>query len=83
MVARSGGYYGEAFTGAWGVTQGDPLPPTIFNVVVDAVVCHWMSMVVEGTEEQGERGQESRHQNSLFYADDGVVSSSDLQWLQG
>ena len=41
MVARAGGYYGEAFKGARGVTQGDPLSPTIFNVVVDAVVRHW------------------------------------------
>ena len=38
MVARVGGYYGEAFKGARGVTQGDPLSPTIFNVVVDTVV---------------------------------------------
>ena len=29
------------------VTQGNPLPPTIFNVVVDALVCHWGSLVVE------------------------------------
>ena len=27
------------------MTQGDPLPPTIFNVVVDAVVRHWGSLV--------------------------------------
>ena len=40
MVARAGGYYGEAFKGARGVTQGDPLSSTIFNVVVDAVVRH-------------------------------------------
>ena len=42
MAARAGGYYGAAFKGARGVTQGDPLPPTIFNVVVDTVVRHWL-----------------------------------------
>ena len=38
MAAQAGGYYGTGFKGARGVTQGDPLSPTIFNVVVDAVV---------------------------------------------
>ena len=38
MVAKAGGYYGAAFTGDRGVMQRDPLPPTIFNVVVDALV---------------------------------------------
>ena len=47
MVARAGGYYGKAFRGERLVTQGDPLSPTIFNVVVDAVVRHWVHGVVE------------------------------------
>ena len=47
MVARAGGYYGEAFKEARDVTQGDPLSPTILNVVVDAVVCHWVKMELE------------------------------------
>ena len=76
MVVREGNYYGVAFTGAWGVAQGDPLSPTIFNLVVDVVVCHWVSVMVEGAEERGERGQEGRHQNSLLYADNGMVVSS-------
>ena len=38
MVALGGGYYGTSFQGLQGVTQGDPLSPTILNVVVDAVV---------------------------------------------
>ena len=38
MAARAGEYYGTAFGGERGVTQGDPLSPTLFNVVVDAVV---------------------------------------------
>ena len=44
MVARSGGYYRTGFKGVRGVTQGNPLSPTIFNVVVDAVVCHWVML---------------------------------------
>ena len=65
------------------MTQGDPLSPTIFNAVMDAVVQHWVMVVVEGAEEWGENGQESRHQNALFYADDGMVALSDPQWFQG
>ena len=42
MVARAGQYYGTGFKGERGVTQGDPLSPTIFNVVVDTVVRHWL-----------------------------------------
>ena len=54
MVARAGGYYGTAFGGERGVMQGDPLSPTIFNVVVDAVVWHWVHGVVEEAEARGE-----------------------------
>ena len=79
MVARVGGYYGAAFKGARGMAQGDPLSPTIFNVVMDAVVRHWVKVMMEGAEERDKRGQEGRHQNSLFYVDDGMVALSDPQ----
>ena len=46
MVARAGVYYGTGFKGERGVTQGDPLSPTIFNGVVDAVVRHWLTITV-------------------------------------
>ena len=42
MAARAGGYYGTAFGGERGVTQGDPLSPSFFIVVVDAVVRPWL-----------------------------------------
>ena len=73
MVARGGGYCGTAFLGVRGVTHRDPLSPTIFNVVVDAMVRNWVTVVIAGAEERGARGKEGRHQYSLFYADDGMV----------
>ena len=47
MVVRAGRYYWEGFKGERGVTQGDPLSPTIFNVVVDAVVRHWLLLATK------------------------------------
>ena len=46
MVERVGGYYGADFKGDKGVTQGNSLSPTIFNVVVNAVVRHWVAVMV-------------------------------------
>ena len=40
-----GGYYIVPFHGERVITQGNPMYPIIINVVVDAVVCHWYSMV--------------------------------------
>ena len=47
MVARAVGYYGNSFKGFRRVTQGEPLHPTTFNVVVDAVVRNWVEEMVE------------------------------------
>ena len=38
---------------------------------------------MEVAEELGRRGKEGRHHNALFYADDGMVASSEPRWLQG
>ena len=65
------------------MTQGDPISPTIFNVVVDAVVRHWVTGVIADAEERGELRKEGRHQAAMFCADDGMVASSNPRWLQG
>ena len=77
MVAKAGGYYGAEFKGARGVTQGCPLLITIFNVVADAVVWHWVTVMAESAEERSGHEQEGRHPNYLFYADNFMVASSD------
>ena len=56
VVARAVRYYGMAFKQARVVTQGDPLSPTISNVVVEELARHWVTVMVEGAEEWGERG---------------------------
>ena len=66
MVSRAGvrGLFGKAFQGLIGVTQGEPLPPTIFNMVVDKVVWNWLEDMVDRAVGQGACGQESRHQTT-------------------
>ena len=59
------------------MTQGNPLSPTIFNVVVDTAVRQWVTGAIADAEERGELGKEGRHQVTLFYADNGVVASSE------
>ena len=42
LVCKAGGYYNrESFKTGRGVTQGGPVSPRIFNILVDAVVCEW------------------------------------------
>ena len=49
MVAREGGYYWLDFQGFREVKKGDLLSPTILNVVVDAVVRHWVEVILESS----------------------------------
>ena len=55
-----------------GVTQGFPLSTTIFDVVVEAVVRHWILFVEGGAKDQDRRG------DIFSYADDSLVASTDL-----
>ena len=38
MVAQVGRYYCTPFKGSSGVTQGEPMSYTIFNIVMDEVI---------------------------------------------
>lgn len=49
MAAKTGGYFVLPFQGYRGLTQGNTLYPTMFNVVMDSVIRHWVT-VVEPTE---------------------------------
>lgn len=83
MVYHAGGYYGNSFKGVPGVTQGDPVLSTNVNAVVDTLVCHWTSLVA--VEEAGPDiwGRYIQWRAALFYADDGLITSTWTEWIQG
>ena len=81
MVCRAGGRYGRVFRARRGVTQGGPLSPTIFNIMVDAVVREWLQNTL--TPEDAKLAiQDVRKLMAAFYADDGLVASRDPVRLQ-
>ena len=48
MVTHEFKYYGKAFRGFRGMNKGDPLSPTISNVVMDSVVTNLVLLVTGG-----------------------------------
>ena len=83
MVAYAGGYYRAEFQGFRGVTQGDPLYPTISHVVVDSVERHWAAVLEESKGGQEGHRREGQHRGYFVYSDDGMLASTELEWLQG
>ena len=70
MVCRASGYYGRRFRARRGVVQGGPLSPTIFNLIVDAIVREWARVL------QADHGmglEDVRRLLACFYADDGLI----------
>ena len=70
------------FNSYCGVTQGDPSPPTIFNVVVDAVIRHCVKAVAMTEARSEGLGETIQELVDFFYADDGIVVSPRLEILQ-
>ena len=60
------------------------MSPTLFNVLVDAVVRKWLADVMEdmSTAHPGFQGADVGRLSSLFYADNGAIGSLDPEWLQ-
>ena len=57
MVAWAGRYDGIPFQGLRGFTQGETLYPTIFNIMVDDVMRHWVMLVTGGESDPEGFGQ--------------------------
>ena len=52
------------------------LPPTLFNVVMDAIIRHWVTVVVSTKESTEGLGMLIGDLVDYFYADDGLVASN-------
>ena len=67
-----GGYHVDPFKVYQGVAQVNLLSPTLFNVVEDTVVRHWLTIMIE--KDMGPEGFEKEVQRMelFFYTDDGI-----------
>jgi len=79
LVARQGPFYGEPFSLQRGCTQGDPLSPTIFNIVEDAVLRFWSHRLQHA---DAGRSVSAQDVSALYYADDGQVAGFDRDLVQ-
>ena len=65
-----------------GVTQGDPISPTIFNMVIGAVLRHWIMVVVEEEAGPDGFGRAVRILVVFFYTKGGLLESTRVEKLQ-
>ena len=83
LVQRQNGFHGTAFPATRGTTQGGLVSQTLFKMVVDNFIRTWLDTTVEDhmLDHDG-LGETVRQFLGFFYADDGMVGSRDLDWLQ-
>ena len=86
IVCRQNGFHGPSFRPGRGTTQGGLFSPTFFNLVIDQVIRYWLSRTIEDDPDDaalnGLQGHTVRDLLIAFYANDGLISTRDHQWLQ-
>ena len=85
MACRAEGNFGRPFKAGRGVTQGGPLSPKLFNILVDAIVREWLRQLFGDDAAMHGLGTDDRLVRlfvALFYADDGYLASRDPALLQ-
>ena len=81
---QKNGYHGPQSRDPRETTQWGLKFTTIFNLAVDSVVWHWLSMTLEDvTVIHDGLGHAVGQSLEVFYVDDGLIGSQDPEWLQG
>ena len=75
MVARAECYCGTPFRGQQGVTLRGRLSPTIFNMVVEAVIRHWVVLVMGEEAVSDSFGRLIQCLVAFFYAHNSLIDS--------
>ena len=81
-MARAVGYFVLPFKRYHGITQGDPLPPKLFNMVVDSIIHHWGAVVAEIEEGPEGLGMLIWDLAAYSYSYNGLVASNQTERLQ-
>ena len=58
------------------IYPGRPLSPTLFNIVMDAVIHHWVVVVAAAEVSLEGLGMSIKDLAAYLYADDGLVAST-------
>ena len=84
VVTQTNCYHVPQSRATHGTTQVRLVFPTLFNVEVERVVRHWMSVTVEDDVViQNRLGHVVGRSFGVFYADNDILSLQDPAWLQG
>ena len=68
IIPKQQKFYGEPFRAERGVRQGDIISPTIFNIVIDAIVRDCYDKI---------NLMKDENTTIQFYADDGFIGGKD------
>ena len=82
MVVRDGGNSGIQFKGYHRVTKGDPLYPTIFNMALDDVIRHWVTVVAPTKEGMEGLGLSIRDLVAHLYANNRFIDLTQPKRIQ-
>ena len=78
LVPKKGGRYGNHIYTSRGVRQGDIISPTLFNIIVDAILRYERSVINRDRQGLGQ----NQFTNVRFYADDGAIAGTDAAAVQ-